>query len=149
MQVRPVRPQDLDQIHRLDLLCRLSSWPLTHYRWALQDPAIDFRLAWEADQGVGFFLSRILAGEMELLKLGVEPSWQGRGLGRHLLHLALQQGLCQGARNCYLEVREGNRRAVEFYLRNGFQLLCVRKGYYREPREDALVLRRSLAEADE
>lgn len=89
---------------------------------------------------------RVVADEMHLLDVSVEPSWRGLGLARRLVALALRRAARAGARSAFLEVRAGNTPALSLYASLGFASCGRRAGYYSEPVEDAcLLVRRDLA----
>ena len=98
---------------------------------------------------VGFILSRIAAGEAEILSVAVAASWRGKGLARRLLDLHMRRLAGLGARSMFLEVGRRQRgRALRLYRRAGFGEVGRREGYYRDAdgkRATALVLRRDLA----
>jgi ribosomal-protein-alanine N-acetyltransferase len=103
-------------------------------------------LAGAGDRGLRAYCAfRIAADEMHLMNLTVAPPAQGRGLGRFLLGLVLDLAARRGCRTALLEVREGNARALGLYRTAGFSLQGRRPAYYSHPREDALLLVRSLA----
>ena len=68
------------------------------------------------------------------------PEFRRRGVGRGLLSALVAQARCLGAERILLEVRDSNQTAIRFYGSEGFQLLGRRRGYYRNPDEDALIL---------
>jgi ribosomal-protein-alanine N-acetyltransferase len=95
----------------------------------------------------GFILSRLAAGEAEILSVAVASARRGRGLARALLNLHLRRLAGLGARSVFLEVDEDNEPARRLYNRAGFREVGRRPGYYAEGRErpaTALVLRRDL-----
>lgn len=95
----------------------------------------------------GFILSRLAAGEAEILSVAVASARQGRGLARSLLDLHLRRLAGLGARTVFLEVEENNEPARRLYRRAGFREVGRRPGYYRQGRAEpaaALVLRRDL-----
>jgi [ribosomal protein S18]-alanine N-acetyltransferase len=94
----------------------------------------------------GFILSRLVAGEAEILSVAVASAQRGKGLARRLLDLHLRRLAGLGARAVFLEVDEGNVPALRLYRRAGFREVGRRPGYYQSNRgAAALVLRRDLA----
>lgn len=91
----------------------------------------------------GFVLARAAGGEAEILTLAVAPHARGQGLGRALLHAALQNSKAQGAHAMFLEVGADNPQALALYAGLGFAKVGMRKGYYANG--DALVLRLPLS----
>ena len=95
----------------------------------------------------GFILSRIAAGEAEILSVAVAPARRGQGLARSLLNLHLRRLAGLGARAVFLEVDEDNAPARRLYARAGFREVGRRAGYYQHGGGNgaaALVLRRDL-----
>jgi ribosomal-protein-alanine N-acetyltransferase len=90
------------------------------------------------DEGevAGFAVWQLLPeGEAELLNLAVHPRARRRGIGRALVEAA-------GARRAWLEVRASNEGAIRFYQALGFTVCGVRRRYYRDPEEDAILMQR-------
>jgi len=94
----------------------------------------------------GFILSRIAAGEAEILSVAVKPARRGKGLGRGLLDQHLRRLAGRGVGTVFLEVAENNWPARALYRRAGFSDVGRREGYYPEAKgAAALILRRDLA----
>jgi [ribosomal protein S18]-alanine N-acetyltransferase len=91
----------------------------------------------------GFILSRLAAGEAEILSVAIAPAWRGRGYARPLLDLHLRRLAGLGTRTVFLEVDKGNTPARRLYARAGFFEVGQRQGYY-DSGAAALVLRRDL-----
>jgi len=79
--------------------------------------------------------------EAEVHTIGVDPAHQGRGLGRVLLHRLLTPADEVGA-TIFLEVRTDNEPARRLYESEGFEIVGVRKRYYRPSGADAYTMRR-------
>ncbi len=92
---------------------------------------------------IGFILSRLAAGEAEILSVAIAPAWRSRKLSRPLLDLHLRRLAGLGTRTVFLEVSENNAPATKLYRRAGFREVGRRKGYY-DGGATALVLRRDL-----
>lgn len=123
-------------------------WNAAEFAGFLADPLVFLLVEGDA----GFLLGRTVADEAELLTLAVAPEARRRGLGRKLVSRFLYQSRLRGAESAFLEVAKDNAAAVALYGRAGFAEAGRRRGYYRtlDGRSvDALILRRSLAEAAE
>ncbi|MGD2133125.1 MAG: ribosomal protein S18-alanine N-acetyltransferase [Maricaulaceae bacterium] len=105
-------------------------------------------LAVEDEEDVGYALARAIAGEAEIISIGVLAAARRRGLGRALLDRTLAAAFAAGARSVHLEVSVDNAAAQTLYLRAGFAKAGVRRGYYGDG-SDALVLERALAPSDD
>jgi ribosomal-protein-alanine N-acetyltransferase len=108
-------------------------------RWRVTDYLEqDFRVAMDGDRIVGFLVARTLAAdEREILNLAVAPDFRRKGVARALLDSAFE-GISGGV---FLEVRESNEVAREFYKSLGFKELSRRTGYYDNPAETAIVMK--------
>lgn len=94
---------------------------------------------------LGFCACWLVAGELHINSLAIAPDARRQGYARQLLREVLAQSSAEGAEAATLEVRRSNTPAVALYRSLGFTVEGVRKDYYEQPREDALVLwRRSL-----
>ena len=87
---------------------------------------------------VGFVVSRAVAErEWEILNLAVTPDFRRQGIGRHLLSDILKRN----PGDFFLEVRESNRSARQFYERFGFKVVTIRLRYYSNPPDSAIVMK--------
>ena len=85
----------------------------------------------------GYLLGSLIPPEGEVYRIAVLPPYRGRGVGDALLSAMLAETPV-----CFLEVRESNLFARALYERHGFVQVGTRRGYYKEPKEDACVYRR-------
>ena len=132
------------------LIPEASSWTANAYASLLNDGA-GFGLVAEKPAGgsdarrmAGFVVGRIIADEAEILNVAVDKSERRRGAGSALVEEAIKLIGERGGRRLFLEVREANEAARGLYQKHGFQAVGRRKGYYREPAEDAIILERVL-----
>ena len=84
--------------------------------------------------------SHLVLDELHILNLAVHPDFRRKGIGRELLRQLLSTGYRKGATHALLEVRVSNAAAQELYRSFGFQQVGIRKAYYADNREDALLL---------
>jgi [ribosomal protein S18]-alanine N-acetyltransferase len=89
---------------------------------------------------LGFVAIHRVMDEAEIQNLAVDPEDQHQGVARALIQQAKLRLLAAGTKRCFLEVRAGNKTALELYFSIGFGLFSHRKNYYRDPPEDASVL---------
>jgi ribosomal-protein-alanine N-acetyltransferase len=95
----------------------------------------------------GYIIARPAANEGEILNLAVAAPHRGHGIARALVERALTRLGELGVATVYLEVRESNLAARTLYDRIGFREVGRRRGYYRRPREDAVLLQTAIAAA--
>jgi ribosomal-protein-alanine acetyltransferase len=99
-----------------------------------------------ADGGVrAHCITQRVADELHVHKLTVAEAERRRGLARRLMSHVLEEARGEGARLALLEVRESNRAARGLYASLGFDEVGHRRGYYASPREDALLLQKTLS----
>jgi len=118
------------------------------------DPAAELARPWaklwvaRAEPGGaprGFALIWLAADEVHLIDLAVEPESRRHGVGRALLRRVIDFGRAAGGAQVLLEVRRSNTAALGLYAGAGFRELDVRRAYYVDNGEDALVMRLDLA----
>lgn len=149
ISVSPVAVADLAAVSAIERAAFSDPWSERSFREALAQPAIYF-VAARSDDGtvLGYVVAWFVADEGQIANLAVAPAGWGSGIGRALLTAALQEAVARGAKDVYLEVRDSNLRARRLYGSSGFKEVGRRRGYYRLPVEDAIVLRRTLTQAD-
>jgi len=97
---------------------------------------------------IGYGIVMLSPGEAHILNICIEPTYQKKGLGRHLLHHILKKSKQTDVDMVLLEVRRSNTAALQLYNSEGFHELGVRKAYYpadNNGREDAIILAKYLA----
>jgi ribosomal-protein-alanine N-acetyltransferase len=123
-------------------------WSEDEFERLLIDKAVIAHRAMIGRTLAGFIISRLAAGEAEILSVAVASSRRGRGLARKLLDLHLRRLAGLGARAVFLEVDEDNAPARRLYDRARFRDVGRRPAYYARGAQapaNALVLRRDLA----
>jgi|GraSoiStandDraft_43_1057313.scaffolds.fasta_scaffold107313_2 [ribosomal protein S18]-alanine N-acetyltransferase len=120
-----------------------AQWKNSDYAKALNEPTRLFLVAEEeADNRViGFLVASTATEEWELENIAVSPAARRRGIGRALMNALIQQAQHRGALEIRQEVRVSNSAAQNLGRSAGFLPEGRRKGYYRNPREDALLFK--------
>ena len=143
-RIRPAAPSDAGALVAIERQCFSDPWSEASFHDALT-AAWTFVLVAEMARGVvGYLIARELAGSGEVLNLAVAPDARRRGIAGALLQAGIARLRQRQVEEILLEVRESNRSAQALYLGNGFRPVGQRSAYYRNPREDALVLRLAL-----
>ena len=104
--------------------------------------------AGEKGEVIGYAVCWTIAGESHLLNIAVLPSRRGEGIGRALLSECIRRAARAGASLIFLEVRAGNEAAQRLYRSMGFAFRGIRKGYYTDTGEDAVILDREVRKSD-
>jgi len=139
---------DLGVLCELETRCFANPWTPAQLRAEMGEPGrggiLILRAPLEERAGsrglVAYCSFRLVADEFHLHNLAVSPDFRGQGLGRRLLRLALGLGGRRGAAKAHLEVRRSNSPAIALYTSEGFEVVGARRGYYRLPEEDALLM---------
>ena len=143
--VRAATRGDLDAIHAIEVASFADPWTHRSFASLLSEAAVYFQVAEAADGGVaGYVVAWCVVDEAEIANVAVAPAARGAGVGAALLDAALSHAAGRGCLAAYLEVRESNAPARALYASRGFGAVGRRRGYYRHPVEDALVLRCAL-----
>ena len=143
--VRSLNAADADELARLESLCFSVPWSQEQYRLAFGQRAFAALGAFAAPGSreehvlTGYLTAYHTQDELEILNLAVHPEHRRRGIARALLRAALQAAYKTGILHAVLEVRRNNAPAIALYEGLGFQRCGVRRGYYPDTGEDALV----------
>jgi ribosomal-protein-alanine N-acetyltransferase len=141
--ITEAREHDAASIAAVHAASFRRGWGEDEFRRLIADRSVVTHRAVAGRMLAGFILSRVTAGEAEILSVAVAQAWRGRGLARPLLDLHLRRLAGLGARAVFLEVAEHNTPAMRLYRRAGFREVGRRQGYY-DGGATALTLRRDL-----
>ena len=141
--IREATASDLDPIVEIENSLFLSPWSRQSFESELVRPG-GIVLTAEADRRpIGYAIGWCVADEIHIANLGVHPEWQNRGVGRALLETLLRS--CPEAAWAGLEVRSSNAAAIGLYSKLGFRKSGIRKKYYVEEGEDAVLMEKKLS----
>jgi len=145
--MRAATLDDLEAITALEQISFGNPWPRSAFRQELRLPYARLVVVHE-ERGegelLGFVDSWLRADELHLLVLAVQPDQRRRGIARALVAGAEQHARDRGATYAVLEVRAANAAARAFYRTLGYGHVGVKRGYYSDNGEDALVLMKYL-----
>jgi ribosomal-protein-alanine N-acetyltransferase len=142
MKIIPMTDAHVDAVAALEAICFADPWSANSVASELTNPLSCWLVALEADTVVGYIGSQTVMGETDMMNVAVHPDHRRKGVAVSLIH-ALVQKLKECESHCLtLEVRASNAPAIALYEKLGFTEAGRRRNYYRNPKEDALILRK-------
>ena len=140
MRIAEMSAEHVFQVAQLERLCFSDPWSERSIASELQNPLALWLVAEQDGRVLGYVGSQTVLDESDMMNVAVDLGYRRRGIARALIE-ALIAALAQGGSRCLkLEVRVSNESARNLYESMGFQRLGLRKNYYQNPREDALIL---------
>ena len=142
MEVVPMRRCHVPQVAALEKICFSDPWSEQSVAGELSNPLSVWLVCVEKDRVLGYVGSQTVLGETDMMNVAVSPDARRRGIGEKLI-LELVERLRERDSHCLtLEVRASNAPAIALYEKLGFTQVGRRPNYYRNPKEDALILRK-------
>jgi ribosomal-protein-alanine N-acetyltransferase len=141
--VRAMQPEDIPAVMNIDRDSFPNPWPENTYQYELRkNPASHLLViqSRETAQIVGVAGYWLIIDEAHISTFAVHPAWRKRGVGKVLLTAMLRNAAGSGATSAMLEVRAGNAAAQALYGGFGFRAVGLRKGYYKNNGEDAVLM---------
>jgi ribosomal-protein-alanine N-acetyltransferase len=145
LRIGPLTVAHLDEVLAIERASFSDPWSREMFRTELEVGGGTYaRSAERGGRLVGYLCAVLVVDEAHLGNLAVDPADRRRGVGQALLDDLVQAAQKEGAKRVSLEVRLSNEIARKFYYNNNFIDVAIRKNYYRNPVEDAIVMLRSL-----
>ena len=142
MEIRKMTAREVPQVAELEKLCFAMPWSEKSVAGELDNPLALWLVAMEGDRLAGYVGSQTVMDETDMMNLAVTPQFRRQGVGEALVNALVASLKEMGSRCLTLEVRDSNGPARALYAKLGFAEVGRRRGYYRDPREDALILRK-------
>ena len=142
MEILNMNESHVTQVAALEKICFADPWSENSVASELKNPLSLWLVAVDGDTVAGYVGSQTVWGETDMMNVAVSPDYRRQGIGEKLI-LELVACLKAAGSHCLtLEVRASNEPAKAMYEKLGFSHVGTRKNYYRNPREDALILRK-------
>ena len=142
MEVVPMRRCHVPQVAALEKVCFSDPWSEQSVAGELSNPLSVWLVCVEKDRVLGYVGSQTVLGETDMMNVAVSPDARRRGIAEKLI-LELVEQLKKRDSHCLtLEVRASNAPAIALYEKLQFTQVGRRPNYYRNPKEDALILRK-------
>ena len=144
LKFEPMLIKDLHEVYYIEQSVFSYHWNYRNFLSSVAQEDDGWVMRNEAGKLIGYFILQEIVDEMHLLKIAVDENFHGQGYGRLLMDKAVEVAREAEMESVLLEVRSSNEPAVGLYRKTGFATIGVRKGYYVDPKEDALVMRLML-----
>jgi [ribosomal protein S18]-alanine N-acetyltransferase len=144
IELRLLGLDDLGEIEVIERSSYPTPWSRSMFAGELAKPSSICLGAFAADEEdgalVGYLIVSRYVDAWHVMNVAVEPEQRGRGVATMLIERLFELTADDERRGYTLEVRVSNRRAIELYERLGFSARGLRRGYYTDNREDALIM---------
>jgi ribosomal-protein-alanine N-acetyltransferase len=140
LTIEPMRGRHLVAVEAIDALAYSRAWSTATWRRELSSDDRRHLVARVGDSVVGHAGTLQVLDEVHVTTVAVHPDHEGRGVASMLVGRLLGVAARSGVTAATLEVRASHRRTQRLYARFGFVPAGVRRGYYREPADDAIVM---------
>lgn len=144
MEIKKMSELHLDQIVELEKLCFSDPWSRPMIEPELTNPLSLWLVATQDDTLLGYIGSQSVLDAADIMNVAVSPQCRRKGIAQQLI-ASLSSALVQrNVRFLALEVRASNLPAISLYEKLGFIQVGRRPAYYRNPKEDAIIMRKEL-----
>ena len=144
MNIEIMNSDHVVQVAGLEAICFADPWSEKSVASELTNPLSLWLVALDGDRVAGYVGSQSVMGESDMMNVAVHPDYRRQGIAEKLC-IALIEALKQKGNSCLtLEVRASNEPAKALYAKLGFVQVGLRKNYYRNPKEDACILRKEF-----
>jgi ribosomal-protein-alanine N-acetyltransferase len=146
VHIRPLDLGDLNAVERLEQRAYPTPWSRSMFASELAKPTSICLGAFEGDELAGYVITSRYVDAWHVMNVAVDPDLRRRGVATALLERLFELTRGDERRGYTLEVRVSNDGAIQLYERLGFDARGLRRGYYTDNREDALIMWRDAPE---
>lgn len=161
-QIRPMERRDIPVVHRIEVESFSLPWSQTAFYNELSDNQMAMYYVMEVIESdlqgnafqvkditkepnslnsiIGYVGAWIILDEAHITTIAVDQQFQGYGFGSHLIEHLISEALNVGCKQMTLEVRVSNEKAIQLYKKHGFKEAGIRKKYYSDNQEDAIIM---------
>jgi ribosomal-protein-alanine N-acetyltransferase len=153
MEIRPLQLRDLNAIEEIEKRSYPTPWSRSMFASELAKPSSLCMGAFDDGRLVGYLIISRYVDAWHVMNVAVDPDFRRQGIATTLLARLFERTADDERRGYTLEVRVSNAGAIRLYERLGFEPRGIRRGYYTDNREDALIMwrdpvRRGVAAED-
>lgn len=142
--IKRMTSDHVSRVAQLEAICFSDPWSEKSVASELSNPLSLWLVAEVDGQVAGYIGSQSVPPESDVMNVAVDPSYRRRGIAQALVTVLVKELKNAGNTSLILEVRASNSAAIALYEKMGFAQIGLRKNYYRNPKEDALILRKDF-----
>jgi ribosomal-protein-alanine N-acetyltransferase len=140
VEIRLLDLTDLDDVERIEQRAYPTPWSRSMFASELAKPTSICLGAFERERLVGYMINSRYVDAWHVMNVAVDPAHQHRGIATALIQHLFDLTSGDDRRGYTLEVRVSNDEAIRLYRKLGFEARGIRRGYYTDNREDALIM---------
>ena len=140
MEIKPLQLRDLNGVEAIEKRAYPTPWSRSMFASELAKPSSLCMGAFEGDRLIGYLIISRYVDAWHVMNVAVDPDYRRRGIATTLLERLFERTADDERRGYTLEVRISNAGAIRLYELLGFEPRGVRRGYYTDNREDALIM---------
>lgn len=140
MEITQLSEKYIKDVADIEKVCFSRPWNELSIAAELKNEFSKFYVAVENGRAVGYVGLYVLTGEADIVRVAVLPQYRKRGIARAVLEHSLESAQC----DVFLDVRESNAPAIALYRSLGFYDTGVRKNYYSQPEENAVLMKKDF-----
>lgn len=146
--IRKITDSDVKKLAELEKQCFLNVWTEKNIKDAIDNERNILLGVCDNFELCGYIFADFILDEVNINRIAIAPNHRNSGLATALL-IKLEDYVASFAKRIMLEVRQSNTNARSLYEKNGFEVVGVRKGFYSEPFEDAILMTKFLKEMEQ
>ncbi len=140
-ELRELSAADISSAAQIENACFSAPWSEKTLLSELQNPLNKFFGAFNENSLAGYIGFQTVLEETSVFNVAVLPEFRRNGIGKALVEKLICEAKKAGSKVVFLEVRASNLPAINLYEKEGFVFFGLRKNYYENPKENALILR--------
>lgn len=140
VNIRTMTLDDIEQVYSIEESIFSIPWSKTSFENSINSKGTLFIVAEKENEIIGYLGIYFFSEDADISNVAVKKEYRKKHIGRALLEYVLVEAKIRGVKNVTLEVRETNVPAIRLYESMGFHEAGIRKNYYKEPTENALIM---------
>jgi [ribosomal protein S18]-alanine N-acetyltransferase len=142
--IRDMKLEDIDGVYNVEKSCFPDPWSKESFKKEIQNKLAKYLVAQVEDKVVGYIGAWFVIDEAHITNVAVSPEYRGQRIGDKIVKCFIDECNDNKINAMTLEVRVSNIVAQNLYKKYGFKLAGVRKEYYSDNKEDALIMWKHL-----